>query len=103
MARRLEPEGLERIRRDGHSEKAAQRETGLEKERMTNRRKIWDEFTSKVCPNCRGAKSPNNGFCRACYYSLPKTLRAPMWHRFGDGYEEAHEEARQWLSERKAA
>lgn len=68
-----------------------------------SRRKIWDEFRSKQCSNCGGPKPPNNGFCRSCYYSLPKSLRNPMWARFGDGYEEAHEAARQWLAERRAA
>jgi Helix-turn-helix domain len=28
---------------------------------MNNRRKIWNEFTSKLCPSCGGVKPPNNG------------------------------------------
>ena len=70
---------------------------------MSVSRKIWDEFRSKLCAVCGSAKPPNNGFCRVCYHSLPKTLRSHMWRRFGDGYEEAHEAARQWLLTKKAA
>ena len=68
-----------------------------------NRRRIWDEFRSRVCPACGGSKTLNNGFCRACYHSLPKILRDGMWKRFGDGYEEAYKAAAKWLADRKAA
>jgi ribosomal protein L40E len=70
---------------------------------MSISRNIWEEFRSTVCSVCGGAKPPNNGFCRACYHSLPKNLRTPMWRRFGDGYEAAHEAAKKWLIERRAA
>lgn len=65
--------------------------------------KIWDEFRSTICPICGGAKPLNNGFCRGCYHSLPKKLASRMWRRFGGGYEEAHEAARQWLLAKRAA
>ena len=60
-------------------------------------RQAWAEFMAMECCVCHGAKLVRNGFCRACYFRLPKALQKPMWKRFGDGYETAHAAAREWL------
>ena len=52
---------------------------------------------------CHGVKRPNNGFCPACYFSLPYSMRRALWQRFGEGYEAAHQAAREWLEQRKQA
>ena len=61
------------------------------------------EFKGTDCPGCGGKKKPRNGFCSRCYYSLPKDLQKALWQRFGLGYEEAHEDARDWLQQENRA
>lgn len=66
--------------------------------------RTYREFESEQCPVCNGKKRKRTGFCSRCYFSLPKDLRDALWQRFGNGYELAHEEAREWLEqERRAA
>lgn len=48
-------------------------------------------------------KLAKNGFCRTCYYSLPENMRTALWQRFGSGYEESHEDARDWLQQEQKA
>lgn len=67
------------------------------------RARAWTEFSSKECCICRGAKPRNNGFCRACYFSLPKPMQRALWQRFGEGYEAAHQAAREWLQRKRQA
>lgn len=43
---------------------------------------------------CGRAKQPRQSFCRTCFYHLPKLLRARLYKRVGEGYEEAYAEAR---------
>lgn len=66
----------------------------------SDRTQAWTEFTATVCCVCQGAKPLNNGFCRACYYSLPKAMKQALWQR---GYEAAHQAAREWLQQKKQA
>jgi hypothetical protein len=68
----------------------------------TERAQAWTEFMATECCICHGAKPAKNGFCRGCYYSLPKAMKQALWQRFGEGYEEAHAAARQWLQEKRA-
>lgn len=63
---------------------------------------IWKEFRSTTCAVCGKPKKPNNGFCRSCYFSLPKAMQSAMWQRFGEGYEEAHCAASDWLCNKQA-
>lgn len=58
---------------------------------------------ARECCICRGAKPPKNGFCRACYHSLPQDMKRKLWRRFGEGYEAAHQAAREWLEQRRQA
>lgn len=61
------------------------------------------EFSGVVCPGCEGAKKPNNGFCSRCYFSLSKEMQKSLWQRFGHGYEESHDDARDWLHQERRA
>lgn len=68
------------------------------------RQQAWREFAGEKCPGCDGPKRKANGFCTKCYYKLPEDMKKALWRRFGSGYEEAHEDARDWLQqERRAA
>jgi hypothetical protein len=57
------------------------------------RDEIWREFVGEVCGGCHKPKVRGQSFCKDCYFNLPKELRKKLWQRFGNGYEEAHEEA----------
>lgn len=67
------------------------------------RQRAHREFMDTKCCVCGGKKPPKNGFCSRCYYSLPKTMQRALWQRFLEGYEEAHEEAREWLEQERRA
>jgi hypothetical protein len=67
------------------------------------RAQAWREFASEVCPACASPKRKANGFCSKCYYSLPEDMKKALWRRFGSGYEEAHEDARDWLQAEQRA
>jgi hypothetical protein len=69
----------------------------------TPNQRAWREFAGQVCPGCNNSKRPNNGFCSKCYYSLPKDMQKALWNRFGSGYEESHEDARDWLEQERRA
>jgi hypothetical protein len=60
--------------------------------------RTWREFLGRTCPACGKAKVRMNGFCSRCYFSLPKPIRNRLWNPFGEGYEQAHQEAREWLA-----
>ena len=69
---------------------------------MSERARAWSEFMATECCICHAVKRPKNGFCAACYFSLPKAMQRPLWQTFGDGYEDAHKAAREWLENRRA-
>jgi len=58
---------------------------------------IRDLMSSK-CPACGGCKRPRHSFCRDCYSSLPSVLRAALYRRVGEGYEQAYLEAKRALA-----
>jgi len=58
----------------------------------------WKLFFGKICPSCAGVKRKASALCKACYYALPENLRAALWSRFGWGYEQAFDEAMQFLA-----
>jgi hypothetical protein len=57
-----------------------------------------DQLKSNGC-YCGAAKQRGRSFCYSCYMALPKDLRGALWKRMLCGYEEAYEEACQWLEE----
>jgi predicted nucleic acid-binding Zn ribbon protein len=67
------------------------------------RAQAWREFMDTKCPVCGGAKREKNGFCSRCYFSLPKDMQKSLWQGFGHGYEESHEECRDWLNQERRA
>jgi hypothetical protein len=48
---------------------------------------------------CGGTKKPKMSFCYPCYKSLPNEMQRALYQRLGDGYEDAYEEACQFLME----
>jgi len=52
---------------------------------------------------CGGSKSRSRAFCGACYTALPAQLRNRLWSRIGRGFEEAYEEATNWLKNQSGA
>ena len=50
---------------------------------------------------CGRAKKSGNSFCNRCYKALPKYLQRRLYRRVGEGYEEAHGEARAILKGNK--
>ncbi len=57
------------------------------------------EKQSNEC-QCGRGKSPGYSFCPTCYKSLTNDMQRALYRRMGLGYEEAFEEASQWLSQR---
>lgn len=43
---------------------------------------------------CGRVKRERQSFCGTCYRALPKDLQNRLYRRIGQGYEEAHAEAR---------
>jgi hypothetical protein len=58
---------------------------------------ILQDFAGKLCSGCGSSKIPNHSFCRQCYMRLPLSMRKTLYARFGEGYEEAFEAARELL------
>ncbi len=58
---------------------------------------LLKELRSNECA-CGKPKKSGNSFCYGCYSSLPEDLQKKLYRRFGDGYEEAYEEAHGWLT-----
>lgn len=65
-------------------------------------RRIWREYMGLECAVCEKKKSKAQSFCSSCYYKLPEGMRKSLYRRFGDGYEEAYEEAIDELGGRKS-
>jgi hypothetical protein len=59
------------------------------------------EFVSERCPVCDKHKRKGNSFCTPCYYSLPIEMRQALYRRFGEGYEQALAEAKEWLEKER--
>jgi hypothetical protein len=66
------------------------------------RDKLWyiREFKSNEC-TCGNTKRPGSAFCSTCFMKLPYTYRMATYQRMGEGYEEAYEDAVQWLRGRE--
>jgi hypothetical protein len=56
------------------------------------------EFRSEECL-CGRSKQPTRPFCYRCYSELPAHMKKAVWQRFRNGYEEAFEDAVQWLQQ----
>lgn len=61
--------------------------------RMTRLRAIVDSLRSTECPACHKQKQPSQSFCRQCFARLRIDSRGALYHGFGQGYEEAMEQA----------
>ena len=62
-----------------------------------DRKWIAIELKSDEC-KCGNDKRPRYSFCYPCYKSLPKEMQAALYRPFGFGYEEAYEEAVEYLT-----
>jgi uncharacterized OB-fold protein len=65
------------------------------------RQRAFREFMDTKCCVCGATKRPKNGFCSFCYFSLPKEMQRSLWRGFLDGYEESHDECRDWLEQER--
>lgn len=54
-------------------------------------------FIGTKCEACGDWKRKNTAFCSGCYFRLPTELRDALWHRFGEGFEEAYVAGLNWL------
>ena len=59
--------------------------------------RILRELGTDKC-HCGKKKRNNETFCRTHYYALPKGMQRALYLRFGEGYEEAYVEAREYLA-----
>ncbi len=57
-----------------------------------------NELKSEEC-FCERQKKPKRSFCFRCYKALPANIKKGLWSRIGDGYEDAYDEAMNFLSE----
>ena len=64
--------------------------------RHSERAKLVRELRSDVC-RCGRRKGGGKTFCRRCYLQLPTTIRGKLYFRLGEGYEEAHRQAVEYL------
>ena len=55
-----------------------------------------DELLSEEC-FCGRTKKSKMSLCYTCYKSLPKDKKQALYQRMGDGYEEAYDDAIEWL------
>lgn len=60
------------------------------------------EFMGDVC-SCGKPKKRGRSFCGRCYFTLPEPMRNTLFARFGRGYEENYEAAKDWLREEAKA
>ena len=65
---------------------------------QVERDRIWyiKEFKSNEC-TCGKTKRPGSSFCYTCFKALPSTYQHALYLKMGDGYEEAYEDAVEWL------
>lgn len=60
-----------------------------------------EELDDVECKSCGARKGSGMSLCRKCFYRLPSEMRAALYRRVGNGYEEAYTAALEHL--RKAA
>ena len=48
---------------------------------------------------CGKWKRSRMPFCYRCFKRLPVSMQRALYHRLGDGFEEAYEEAVKWLDD----
>jgi hypothetical protein len=93
-------EGDESSRLKAESSKVREESSKLKAERQAQKDKLWyiREFRGNEC-TCGKTKKPGSAFCYTCFSKLPYTYRMATYQRMGEGYEEAYEDAVQWLRE----
>lgn len=70
----------------------------------TPRQQALHELDDTICAVCGSFKKSQRSFCGACYFKLSQPMQAGLTSRFGHGYEENYQEAKDWLrQERKAS
>jgi hypothetical protein len=72
--------------------------------KMTQEQKdrIWyiKEYKGNECA-CGKTKRERTAFCYPCFQQLPRTYQMALYQDIGAGYEEAYEDAIQWLREQE--
>lgn len=89
------------VRREGAESSRLKAESVDRKALSQEKRdKLWyiREFRSNEC-TCGNTKRPGSAFCYGCFMKLPYTYRMATYQRMGEGYEDAYENAVQWLRE----
>lgn len=66
-----------------------------------NNIEIMKDFQGTTCRGCFSRKNRSKSFCSTCYFKLSEEMRASLYQRFGQGYEEAFVEAVNFLKESK--
>jgi hypothetical protein len=56
-----------------------------------------DQFKSDECI-CERPKKPRFAFCFNCYSRLPNDMKRALYRSFGNGFEEAYDEAYRFLN-----
>lgn len=57
------------------------------------------ELNGKQC-RCNRPKQKRKTFCAGCYYTLPDEKRKALYNRIGEGYEEAYQDAVDYLTDK---
>lgn len=57
---------------------------------------LLEQLRGNECA-CGESKKEGMSFCYHCYSSLPNDMQRGLYQHFGNGYEEAYEEATGWL------
>lgn len=88
------PEGIVRVEGGGGQGKRAMSQE--------QRDRIWyiKEFKGNECA-CGKTKRERTAFCLSCFKLLPQTYKTALYQDIGAGYEEAYEDAIQWLREQE--
>lgn len=55
-----------------------------------------DQFKGEEC-QCGAEKRSRMAFCYGCYKALPARYKQALWSRFGEGFEQAYDDAVKWL------
>lgn len=59
-------------------------------------RELLSELASVECL-CGIPKEPKRTFCKKCYYRLPPRMRAALYLKLHEGYQQARDEAAAYL------
>lgn len=62
---------------------------------------LLKELIGTAC-QCGSEKVKHQTFCRKCYFALPRHIQNRLYQKVGNGYEEAYQEAVDFLSLKKA-